>query len=214
MSLPRSASRLGLPTTHYFLSISRGNSIRTVELRPAALWALVALAPLSFAAGLAGAADLALRARLPEAAALAQAATDGAAPDRRGDARPLPDPEADRRRADQNAIEDRIRDLAARQARLERRGAILAALAAEAAKMPPPPATDRRPSGNRRPRRHRDPRSPKTGGPARAGGEHRRRRARPMRPPGRASRPKPPPRVPSIRRGPSRHSRRAWRTRR
>ncbi len=143
MSLPRSASRLGLPTTHYFLSMSRGNSIRTVRLRPAALWALVALAPLSFAAGLTGAADLALRARFPEAAALAQAGTEGTAPDRGGDARPLPGPEADGRRADQNAIEDRIRDLAARQARLERRGATLAALAAEAGNLPPPPATDR-----------------------------------------------------------------------
>ncbi len=142
MFAPQRSSRLGLPTTHYFLSISRGEAMRTAALRPAALWVLVALAPLSFGFGLAGAADVALRAGLPEATGLAQAATDAAAPDPRGGARPVPDPTADGRRADQNAIEDRIRDLAARQARIERRGAILATLAAEAAKLPSPAPSD------------------------------------------------------------------------
>ena len=137
MSSQERGSRLGLPTTHYFVSISRGDAIRTARLRPVALWTLLALAPLSLAFGLAGAAGLAFRHGLPEAAAFAEAPTETAREDRRGDGRPLPDPETDRRRADQTAIEDRIRDLAARQARLERRGSVLAALSAEAAKLPP-----------------------------------------------------------------------------
>ena len=45
--------RLGLPTTHYFVSISRGDSIHTASVRPAALWILGALALLSLAFGLA-----------------------------------------------------------------------------------------------------------------------------------------------------------------
>ena len=163
MSSQERSSRLGLPTTHYFVSISRGDAIRTAGLRPAALWTLLALAPLSFAFGLAGAAGLALRHGLPEAAAFAEAATEAAGEDRRSDGRPLPDPETDRRRADQNAIEDRIRDLAARQARLERRGAILAALSAEAAKLPPAAPTAGARAAADAVQRYRDPRSPGTG---------------------------------------------------
>ena len=90
MSSQERSSRLGLPTTHYFVSISRGDSIRTARLRPAALWTLLALAPLSFAFGLAGAAGLAFRHGLPEAAAFVQAATEAAGKDRRGDGRPCP----------------------------------------------------------------------------------------------------------------------------
>ncbi len=129
MSASARVSRVGLPTTHYFLSISRGDSIRTARIRPGALWALAALAPLSLAFGLACAANLALRAQLPGVSGVARAETGEVT-------KPpaLPGLEADGRRADPDAIEDRIRDLAARQARLERRGAILAALAAQAAK--------------------------------------------------------------------------------
>jgi murein DD-endopeptidase MepM/ murein hydrolase activator NlpD len=133
--------RLGLPTTHYFVSISRGDSIRTASVRPAALWILGALAPLSLAFGLAGAADLALRARLPEAADVAKIAADATIGSRQSETRALPNPES--------AIEDRIRDLAARQARLERRGADLAALAAEATALSSPaPTADARPGSD------------------------------------------------------------------
>ena len=76
MSASARVSRVGLPTTHYFLSISRGDSIRTARIRPGALWALRALAPLSLAFGLAGAANLALRAQLPGVSGVARAATD------------------------------------------------------------------------------------------------------------------------------------------
>ena len=129
MSLRQPNGRLGLPTTHYFVSISHGDSIRTARIRPAALWALIALAPLMAAFGLVGAADLALR--LHEAAVLGQVATDATIEDRQAAGRASPDPEADQQRAGESAIEDRIRDLAARQARLEKRDALVAALSAE-----------------------------------------------------------------------------------
>jgi len=139
MSSRERDGRLGLPTTHYFVSISRGDWIRTALVTPAALWMLGALAPLSLAFGLVGAADIALRARLPEAAVAATLE------DRQAGSGAWSDPAADRRRVDESAIEDRIRSLAARQDRLERRGAALAALAAEATALSPPaPSADAR----------------------------------------------------------------------
>ncbi len=129
MSLRERRRGPGLPTSHDFLSVSRGDSIRTATLRPAVLWALVALTPLSLAFGLAGAADLAFHDRLT----VATAARETAREDRLDGA-------ASRRVTDQDALDDRMRDLAARQNRLERRGAIVAALAAEAARAPSSPA--------------------------------------------------------------------------
>jgi hypothetical protein len=40
-----------LPRSHYFLSIARGDSFRTFALRPVALWAALALAPLAMLRG-------------------------------------------------------------------------------------------------------------------------------------------------------------------
>jgi murein DD-endopeptidase MepM/ murein hydrolase activator NlpD len=133
------ASRLGLPTTHYFVSVSRGETLRTARITPAGLWMMVSLAPFSLALGLAGGADLALRAGSPLALAAAGAAQAVFAAGGSGEARGQPsDAAAERRREELDAIDDRIRDLAARQARLERRDAFLATLAAEAAKLPAP----------------------------------------------------------------------------
>jgi hypothetical protein len=49
MSLGEGYPELGLPRSHYFLSLSRGDAIRTIMLRPAGLFALAALAVLIFA---------------------------------------------------------------------------------------------------------------------------------------------------------------------
>jgi hypothetical protein len=35
-----------LPTSHYFFSLARGDRMRTFALRPAGLWAILALAPI------------------------------------------------------------------------------------------------------------------------------------------------------------------------
>lgn len=120
------AVRLGLPTTHYFVSISRGDAIRTARIAPAVLWAMISLAPLSLGFGLAGGAEFILRGRQPAAVM-----SGGSGEKRAQEA----DAEAGRQ-TQRDAVEDRIRDLAARQARLERRDAFIATLAAKAAKLP------------------------------------------------------------------------------
>jgi murein DD-endopeptidase MepM/ murein hydrolase activator NlpD len=115
--------RPGLPTTRYFVSISRGDSIRTATLAPAALWALLALAPLSVGFGAAGALELACGAHLGDAIDLRAAESD---PRDRAD-------EAERSRlAEADALEARISGVVARQARMEKRSAAVVALAGQA----------------------------------------------------------------------------------
>jgi murein DD-endopeptidase MepM/ murein hydrolase activator NlpD len=126
--------RLGLPTNCYFVSISRGDSIRTARIGAAGLWTLVACALLSLAFGLAGAADLAIRVNKFPVADLISAQADATKA-------PAGGMDIDPHHADQPGVEDRVFDLAARQTRLERRSAILAALAARADKLLSRPAT-------------------------------------------------------------------------
>jgi murein DD-endopeptidase MepM/ murein hydrolase activator NlpD len=121
-------ARLGLPTTHYFVSISRGDAIRTARIAPAVLWAMVSLTPLSLGLGLAGGAGLVLRGRPPAAVAVGPS---GGRHAEKADARA-------EQQAELDAVDDRIRDLAAQEARLERRDAFIAMLAADAAKLPAP----------------------------------------------------------------------------
>jgi murein DD-endopeptidase MepM/ murein hydrolase activator NlpD len=128
--------RAGLPSTHYFLSISRGDAIHTAVVGTRAFWSIVALLPLSLAFGLFGAADLALRAPLAVAAAAGRPAIEAADPDLQ-DSSPVR-PFDTGRASDPNALEDRISALAARQESLEKRDAIVAALAAEATALPSP----------------------------------------------------------------------------
>ena len=49
MSLQEGAPEARLPTTHYFLSLSRGDAIRTVMAPRAVVWAIAAMAALLFA---------------------------------------------------------------------------------------------------------------------------------------------------------------------
>jgi hypothetical protein len=73
MSLRERRPPPGLPNARYFISISRGGSIRTLTLRQAAVWALVALAPLSLAWDAAAAAYLAFHDDLMGAIVVRQA---------------------------------------------------------------------------------------------------------------------------------------------
>jgi murein DD-endopeptidase MepM/ murein hydrolase activator NlpD len=115
-----------LPPTPYFLSVSRGDSIRTAMLTPAGLWALLALTLLSFAFGFAGAADLVFR----ESGVLAgrseagQGGESGKIDVRGATAIRTPDAEV---------LAARLGEVVARQVQLEKRSAIVAALAREAA---------------------------------------------------------------------------------
>src|SRR5580698_10614014 len=99
MSLGEGYPEPGLPTSHYFLSLSRGDAIRTVMLRPAGLWALAALTVLLIVWASAVSAYIALH--------------------------------DDLLALDLKSFARKLSELASRQARLEKRGAVVAALAAE-----------------------------------------------------------------------------------
>ena len=133
MSLRERRPPPGLPNSRYFVSISRGDSIRTLMLRPAAVWALVALAPLSLAWGAAAAAFLAFHDDLMGAIVVRQAEMQSAYEDRLAEARAQLDEVTSRQLLDQNSFEGKMHELLSRQARLEQRSALVAALAAEAA---------------------------------------------------------------------------------
>ena len=133
-----------LPTSHYFLSVSRGDAIRTFMVRPAALWALAALALISLAWATAATAYVAFHDDLMGAIVARQAQTETAYEDRLAEARARLDEVASRQLLDQNSFEGKVHELLSRQARLEQRGAIVAALAAETDARNPSPLAPRR----------------------------------------------------------------------
>jgi hypothetical protein len=131
MSLREGRRPPGLPTSHYFLSVSRGETIGMVKLRPVAMWAIAALALLSLAWSVAATAYVAFHDDLLGAIAARQAEMETAYEDRLAEARARLDEVASRQLLDQNSFEGKIHELLSRQAQLEQRGAIVAALAAE-----------------------------------------------------------------------------------
>ena len=132
-----------LPTSHYFLSVSRGDAIRTFMVRPAALWALVALALISLAWAAAATAYVALHDDLMGAIVARQAQMETAYEDRLAEARARLDEVASRQLLDQNSFEGRVHELLSRQAQIEQRGAIVVALAARADARNPSPLAPR-----------------------------------------------------------------------
>jgi murein DD-endopeptidase MepM/ murein hydrolase activator NlpD len=121
-----------LPRSHYFLSLARGDSFRTFALRPLALWAALALAPLAMLWGGGATLYIAFHDDLFGVLLERQAQMQIDYEDRLAEARAELDRLAGRRRLEQAAIEGRMRDVVTRQARLEQRGSIVAALAGEA----------------------------------------------------------------------------------
>ena len=121
----------GLPTSHYFLSLSRGDTIRTVMLRPASLWALAALTALLIVWASAVSAYIALHDDLLSAVVARQAAMESAHESRLAEARARLDEVGGQRALDLKSFARKLSELASRQARLEKRGAVVAALAAE-----------------------------------------------------------------------------------
>ena len=127
----------GLPTTHYFVSLSRGDLIRTLMLTPAALWVVIALALLSLGLGVAGALDLAFRDRMGGAVVLR---TGDADISDQSSARARIDAAERRRSADADALDARVRAIVARQVSLEKRAAVVASLAEALHGVAPAPA--------------------------------------------------------------------------
>src|SRR5271166_4360079 len=132
-----------LPTSHYFLSISRGDAIRTFMVRPAALWAIAALALISLVWAAAATAYVALHDDLMGAIVARQAQMETAYENRLAEARARLDEVASRQLLDQNSFEGRVHELLSRQAQIEQRGAIVAALAVETDARNPSPLASR-----------------------------------------------------------------------
>ena len=143
MSLREGRRERALPASHYFLSVSRGDAIRTFMLRPAALWAIAALALLSLAWSVAATVYVAFHDDLMGAIVARQAEMETAYEDRLAEARARLDEVASRQLLDQNSFEGKMHELLSRQARLEQRGAIVAALAAETEARNPAPLARR-----------------------------------------------------------------------
>ena len=144
MSLGEGAPEAGLPTTHYFLSLSRGDAIRTVMAPRAVVWAIAAVAALLLAWTAFVTAYLALHDDLMRAALARQAEMATAYESRLAQARARLDEVASLRALDQTSFEARLAKLMSRQARLEKRGAIVAALAAGTeGRSPAPPKPQR-----------------------------------------------------------------------
>ena len=129
MSLRDQRSRPAKVKTHFYFSHARGEAIRTVALRPFVLWSLAAFAALTLVwAGLTTI-YLAFHDDMLAALAAREAEQQYAYEDRIAEARAELDRVAGRQLLDQSSFEGKLHELLSRQARLEQRGAIVAALA-------------------------------------------------------------------------------------
>ena len=129
MSLRDQRSRPARVRTHFYFSHARGEAIRTVALRPFVLWSLAAFAALTLVwAGLTTI-YLAFHDDMLAALAAREAEQQYAYEDRIAEARAELDRVAGRQLLDQSSFEGKLHELLSRQARLEQRGAIVAALA-------------------------------------------------------------------------------------
>ncbi|THD49410.1 MAG: M23 family metallopeptidase [Bradyrhizobium sp.] len=115
--------------TQFYVSRARGEAIRTISVRPFALWSLAALFALSLLWAGAATVFLAFHDDMLGALAARQADLQYAYEDRLADARAELDRVAGRQLLDQSSFEGKLHDLLSRQARLEQRSAIVAALA-------------------------------------------------------------------------------------
>jgi murein DD-endopeptidase MepM/ murein hydrolase activator NlpD len=129
MSLRDQRSRPAKVRTQFYFSHARGDAIRTVALRPFVLWSLAAFAALTLVwAGLTTA-YLVFHDDMLAALASRAAEQQYAYEDRIAEARAELDRVAGRQLLDQSSFEGKLHELLSRQARLEQRGAIVAALA-------------------------------------------------------------------------------------
>jgi murein DD-endopeptidase MepM/ murein hydrolase activator NlpD len=117
------------PGSHFCLSLARGDVIRSVRLGRAGVGALAALALIAFAWTASVTAYVAFHDDLMGAILARQAEMKAAYEDRLAEARARLDESASRQLLERNAFNDKVNELLSRQARLEQRGAIVAALA-------------------------------------------------------------------------------------
>jgi murein DD-endopeptidase MepM/ murein hydrolase activator NlpD len=129
MSLRDQRSRPAKVSAQFYISHACGDAIRTIAVRPLVVWSLTAFAALTLAwAGLATA-YLVFHDDMLAALAAREAEQQYAYEDRLAEARADLDRLAGRQLLDQSSFEGKLHELLSRQARLEQRGAIVAALA-------------------------------------------------------------------------------------
>jgi murein DD-endopeptidase MepM/ murein hydrolase activator NlpD len=117
------------PGPHFCLSLSRGDAIRSVRLGWAGVGALAALALISFAWTASVTVYVAFHDDLMGATLARQAEMKAAYEDRLAEARARLDEAASRQLLERNSFNGKVNEVMSRQARLEQRGAIVAALA-------------------------------------------------------------------------------------
>jgi murein DD-endopeptidase MepM/ murein hydrolase activator NlpD len=121
-----------LPNSHYFLTVSRGDKMRAFAIRPAVAAAAFAAIPALALWATGATAFIAFHDQIIATVMTRETQLQTDYETRLSDARAEIDRVKSRQLLDQNAFEIKMHDLVIRQARLERRGAELAALAAEA----------------------------------------------------------------------------------
>ncbi len=117
------------PPRSYCLSFSRDAAVRTVRLRPAVVWSILALALILFAWTSSVTLYLAFHDDVMGAILAHQAKMKAAYEDRLAEARGELDEAASRQLLERNAFKGAANEIISRQARLEQRGAIVEALA-------------------------------------------------------------------------------------
>ena len=132
MSLRNAYPRARLPDSHYFVSVARGDDMRTYALRPLLVWTLIALLPIAILWGAATTSYIAFHDDMIGAYLAHEADMQAAYEDKLAQSRAELDRVASRQLLDQTSFEGKMHDLLTRQARLEQRGEIVAALANQA----------------------------------------------------------------------------------
>ena len=117
------------PGPHYCLSLSRGDVTRSVRLGRAGVGALAALALIAFAWTTSVTVYVAFHDDVMGAILARQAEMKAAYEDRLAEARARLDEAASRQLLERNSFNGKVNEVISRQARLEQRGAIVAALA-------------------------------------------------------------------------------------
>ena len=124
--------RTRVSNSHFFLSLSRGERIRSVAFRPGALYALASLVPLLCLWYLGATLYLIFRDDMLASLLKRQAEMQYAYEDRLAAMRSHLDKVSSRQLLDQDSFEGKVHELLSRQAQLEARGNVVAALAAHA----------------------------------------------------------------------------------
>jgi murein DD-endopeptidase MepM/ murein hydrolase activator NlpD len=132
MSLRDKYPKARLPTSHYFLSVARGENLRTFAVRPLAIWSFAAIVPVLLAWGVGAGLFIAFHDDMLGVVVARQADMQYAYEDRLAAARAQLDRVTSRQLLDQNSFEGKMHDLLSRQALLEQRTSIVASLARDA----------------------------------------------------------------------------------